>query len=91
MSASYHDFGKVFEAFSATAGASPDKPFLCIPARTARDYLPDGAEYSYRAALERIEALRALYAQAGIGHGHRVALLLGNRPEYFFQDRKSVV
>jgi crotonobetaine/carnitine-CoA ligase len=29
-------------------------------------------------------ALRALYERSGVGHGHRVALLLGNRPEHFF-------
>ncbi|HLH11004.1 MAG TPA: AMP-binding protein [Methylovirgula sp.] len=84
MSASYDHLKRAFDAFRATAAANPDKPFLCIPARADRDYLPDGAEFTYEAAFERVESLRALYAGAGFGHGHRVALLLGNRPEYFF-------
>ena len=28
--------------------------------------------------------MREVYALAGYGHGHRVALLLENRPEFFF-------
>jgi acyl-CoA synthetase (AMP-forming)/AMP-acid ligase II len=32
---------------------------------------------------ERIVALRAAYAAAGYGHGHRVGLLLENRPAFF--------
>jgi acyl-CoA synthetase (AMP-forming)/AMP-acid ligase II len=31
-----------------------------------------------------VDRLRAVYAAAGYGHGHRVALLLENRPEFFF-------
>ena len=84
MSASYDHLEKAFDAFQATVAANPDKSFLCIPARADRDYLPNGAEFTYKAAFDRIEALRTLYSDAGFGHGHRVALLLGNRPEYFF-------
>ena len=32
---------------------------------------------------ERVERLRAAYADAGYGAGHRVALLLENRPVFF--------
>jgi len=78
------DFATASEAFSATAAAHPDHAFICVPARPGRDYLPDGAEYSYAAAQARVDALKALYRDAGVGHGHRVALLLGNRPDYFF-------
>jgi crotonobetaine/carnitine-CoA ligase len=77
-------FETAFAAFRATAQAWPDKDFLSIPAHAGRDYHPDGASFTYRAALEQIEALRALYRSSGVGHGHRVALLLGNRPEHFF-------
>ena len=31
-----------------------------------------------------MERLRDLYAAAGYGHGHRVSILLENRPEFFF-------
>ena len=77
-------FSTAFDAFAATVKAHPDKSFLCIPAKAGRDYLPEGAEFTYAQAMARIEPLRALYASSGIGHGHRVALLMGNRPEHFF-------
>src|SRR5579872_2584544 len=77
-------FATAFDAFAATATAHPTRSFICIPARAERDYLPSGAEYDYAAVSARVEALRTLYAHAGVGHGHRVALLLGNRPDYFF-------
>ena len=69
--------------FMAHAEARPDAPFLCIPADPARDYLPDGAEYTYGETGRRVERLAAAYRAAGYGHGHRVAALLENRPEVF--------
>jgi crotonobetaine/carnitine-CoA ligase len=77
-------FPTAFAAFEATAKAHPDKSFLAIPAKADRDYHPDGVEFTYEEAHQRIVALRALYERSGVGHGHRVALLLGNRPEHFF-------
>jgi acyl-CoA synthetase (AMP-forming)/AMP-acid ligase II len=47
-------------------------------------YAPDGFVYRYGEALARIESLRAAYAAAGYGHGVCVALLLENRPEFFW-------
>jgi acyl-CoA synthetase (AMP-forming)/AMP-acid ligase II len=77
-------FNTAFDAFAATAAAYPDKSFLAIPAKADRDYDPAGVEFTYAQALERIQTLRDLYIRSGVGHGHRVALLLGNRPEHFF-------
>jgi acyl-CoA synthetase (AMP-forming)/AMP-acid ligase II len=77
-------FNTAFDAFAATAAAYPDKSFLAIPAKADRDYHPAGVEFTYAEALECIQALRDLYSRSGVGHGHRVALLLGNRPEHFF-------
>ena len=37
-----------------------------------------------RRRATKLLRLRAAYADAGYGHGHRVALLLENRPEMFF-------
>jgi crotonobetaine/carnitine-CoA ligase len=75
----------VAEAFAATAAAHGAHPFLIVPARTDRDWCSDGAVISYAAAAAgEVERLRALYARAGFGLGHRVALLLENRPEFFF-------
>ena len=74
----------VFEAFVATAGAAPDHTFLAAPPAPGRVYHPAGVEYTYARAQTEIVRLRARYAEAGYGHGHRVALLLENRPEFFF-------
>ena len=76
--------GTVFETFAETAGAAADHPFLIVPARADRDWHASGVEYSYGQALAEVERLRDLYAAAGYGHGHRVSILLENRPEFFF-------
>src|SRR6266851_5259705 len=74
----------VFDAFMATAQAAPDNVFLCAPPAAGRAYHPDGVELTYGQTREAVLALREVYAAAGYGHGHRVALLLENRPEFFF-------
>src|SRR5437763_7169773 len=73
----------VYDAFAATASAAPDHAFLCVPAAPNRPYHPHGVEYTYAQARSEVERLRGAYAAAGFGHGHRVALLLENRPEFF--------
>ena len=73
----------VFEAFEATARSAPSNPFLCVPAAANRAYHPAGLEVSYGDVHARMLALRERYAAAGYAHGHRVALLLENRPEFF--------
>ena len=73
----------VFEAFVETAKAAPSHAFLCVPPAPSRAYHPGGLELTYDEVRERVEDLRARYQAAGYGHGHRVALLLENRPEFF--------
>ena len=74
----------VFAAFIATADRSPDNAFLCAPPAPGRAYHPAGVEFSYGQVREAVLRLREHYTAAGYGHGHRVALLLENRPEFFF-------
>ena len=64
----------VSDAFADTARAAPDHPFLIVPR---------GAALSYGAASDGIAVLAGRYAASGYGHGHRVALLLENRPAFF--------
>lgn len=60
----------------------PDRPFLAVPPNPDRAYLPNGYEITYRNADADIERLKDGYRRAGYGLGHRVALLLENRPEH---------
>jgi crotonobetaine/carnitine-CoA ligase len=76
-------FKTIFEAFSASAQRLPGNPFFAVPARTGRNYLPDGGEFSFAEILEPARALAERYRSAGYGHGQRAALLLENRPEFF--------
>ncbi|MGE4336954.1 MAG: AMP-binding protein [Pigmentiphaga sp.] len=74
----------VHDQFQATARRYPDHPFLLIPRSACRHYADDAISYTYRAAAARIGQLREQYAAAGLGLGHRVALMFENRPQYFF-------
>jgi acyl-CoA synthetase (AMP-forming)/AMP-acid ligase II len=60
----------VFAAFERTAQRNRAKPFLDPPG------------LSYADCLEQVRALAGLYRAHGYGRGHRVALKLGNRPEF---------
>lgn len=72
--------GKVF--FEA-AQTWKDRPFLCVPANPRRGYHAAGWEITYAQAAKQVRDLMDLYQSAGYGLGHRVALLLENRPEHF--------
>ena len=73
----------VHQAFAATEALRPTAAFLCVPSRGDRNCWPQGGDISYGEMATRVEALRVRYAAAGYGPGHRVALLLENRPVFF--------
>ena len=73
----------VHQAFALAAVRWARHPFLCVLDETASIYGIEAGELSYAEAATRIEALREAYAAAGYGHGHRVGLLLENRPAFF--------
>jgi len=68
--------------FFRCADAFGDNTFLAVPANPARHYHPAGYELSYADAAKAVRALMQCYAAAGYGLGHRVALLMQNRPEH---------
>ncbi|MBH63277.1 MAG: hypothetical protein CL569_12700 [Alphaproteobacteria bacterium] len=72
----------VYRAFLTAAERFPDNSFLCVPRSTERDYLTEGLEQSYGEVAIEVELLRRRYEDAGYGKGYRVAILLGNRPEF---------
>ncbi|MFQ3455107.1 AMP-binding protein [Bradyrhizobium sp. UFLA01-814] len=71
----------IFEAFRASVAAAPQNAFICVPAGTS--YASDGLEWTYAEAMQHVLPLIECYRQAGYGPGHRVALLVENRPDYF--------
>ncbi len=73
----------VHAAFLHTAARWGDRPFLDILPEMAAAYgmAPETLTYAEMAA--RVDALAARYRAAGYGGGHRVALLLENRPAFF--------
>ncbi len=70
--------------FAETAARCPEHPFLLVLAETARAYGIASGTITYAGAASRVDELRAAYAAAGYGPGHRVGLMLENRPECFF-------
>lgn len=76
------DRASVFDVFKASAHASPDAPFLIVPSGRS-DGAGTPAVWSYADVLTAVDARSAAFAACGIGQGDRVALLIGNRPEFF--------
>ena len=74
----------VFGIFERSAARYPDHEYLHIPASACAGYAAGPLSYTYAAALAQVQAFRERYGSAGIGPGMRVALLLANRPDYFF-------
>jgi acyl-CoA synthetase (AMP-forming)/AMP-acid ligase II len=73
----------IFDAFAAAARDHGDKPFLAVLPETAETYGIEAGEIAYAEAFRRVMDLAAQYERAGYGHGHRVGLLLENRPAFF--------
>src|SRR5664279_2485236 len=74
----------VAHAFAQSAARFGRLPFLAVLPETAGNYDIAAGETRYAQAQEKIEGLRSAYRAAGYGHGHRVGLLLENRPDFFW-------
>lgn len=72
----------VHQRFAATAAERPDGDFLLVEPVTAAAYGIEPGAVRWADARTEVERLRAAYAEAGCGHGHRVGLLLENRPAF---------
>jgi len=73
----------VFEAFARAAARHGEKLFLAVLPETAQAYGIAAGEISYGNALARISALSEAYRAKGYGAGHRVGILMENRPGFF--------
>jgi acyl-CoA synthetase (AMP-forming)/AMP-acid ligase II len=72
----------VHAVFAATAARTPRAEFLFTESVTARSYGIAAGSLLWVEAAAQTAALRGAYAAAGYGHGHRVGLLLENRPAF---------
>ena len=73
----------VYNIFRTAAERHADRAFLHIPAQATAGYADGPLELTYREAGEQVDRLRASYRRAGYGSGHRIALMLQNRAEFF--------
>ena len=72
----------VAQALQMAAERWPDHPFVQMLSATAAAYGMSPCVLSYRQAQAQVEQLRESYRKAGYGHGHRVGLMLDNRPAF---------
>ncbi len=73
----------VHGAFADAATRWPDRPFLNVLRETAAVYGILAGEITYAQAANEVERLRAALARAGMQPGHRLMLLMENRPAFF--------
>lgn len=71
-----------WDAFRIMAARHPEHDCICVPALEGRHYAAQGLTWSYAEAARRASELREVYARAGYGHGHRVAIMFDNRPSF---------
>jgi len=73
----------VSAVFRAAAAKYAEREFLHVPLEACRDYSNVATTLTYSQALVRVEGIASRLQQAGYGPGHRVAVALDNRPEFF--------
>lgn len=77
-------YSSVHDTFTQIAARFAERPFLAVGPLEGRNYLPEGIEYTYAEAQAIVAEVADRYRAAGYGPGHRVALLLENRPQHLF-------
>ena len=75
--------GTVHAAFARSAARRGHAEWLIVEEVTAASYRIEAGPRSWGEVAGEVERLRGLYEKAGYGHGHRVGLLLENRPAFF--------
>ena len=68
----------LFDAFAAARRRAAGLPFV------AESALAGGRVWSFAQAGDEVDALTDIYGRQGWGHGHRIALAVGNHPRHFF-------
>ncbi|HLN49182.1 MAG TPA: AMP-binding protein [Steroidobacteraceae bacterium] len=73
----------VSTAFEAAAAKYAEQEFLHVPVESCRGYSAHALTLPYAEARTRVEAIAARLRTAGYGSGHRIAVALDNRIEFF--------
>ena len=73
----------IYSAFAKSAGRYGEQDFLHIPRSASSHYRSTALDLTYGEAAQQIEQQKSVYSAAGYGPGHRVALMLQNRAEFF--------
>ncbi|NLJ62536.1 MAG: ATP-dependent acyl-CoA ligase [Alcaligenaceae bacterium] len=73
----------IYAAFKQSAQQWPDHDFMLVLPETADIYGIEAGPIRYAQAQAQIDQLAEQYQKAGYGHGHRVGMLLENRPAFF--------
>lgn len=76
--------GRVHDLLRAQAARFPENDLFVLPSDVQALWAIDRASWSYAETLDEVDRLAGRYRAAGYGAGHRVALLLENRPAHFF-------
>ena len=69
------------QAFEAAVERYAGRPLLMVPRNASRAYDANGRTITYDDAALAVSSYAAMLRSAGYGHGHRIAVLLENRPE----------
>jgi acyl-CoA synthetase (AMP-forming)/AMP-acid ligase II len=73
----------VFSVFDSAAARFPAREFLHVPLDACRDYSPAAVSLTYAEVRAHAAAIAARLESAGYGAGHRAAVALDNRAEFF--------
>jgi crotonobetaine/carnitine-CoA ligase len=76
-------YGTLYDSLCRALKKYPDRPAYAVPPMPGRAYHPEGWERTWSQTFDAVEKMRAIYASAGFGGGHRVSILFGQRPEFF--------
>ena len=78
------EYGTLYQSLLRTVGKHGERSAYAVPPMAGRAYHPGGLEITWSQTLAGVEEKRRIYADAGYGRGHRVAMLFDQRPEFFF-------
>mgnify|MGYP002621989243 CR=1 FL=1 len=78
------NLGTLYKSLQRAAARFGDRAAYAVPPMAGRAYHPEGWEVTWAQTLAAVEEKKRIYAAAGYGYGHRVAMLFDQRPEFFF-------